>query len=122
MSSVLNGDETIFRFFPYNLKDAQVHCNDIVWTNMKSNYHIPVDCFDIEFGLWYGLPNFKGSFWPLKGNKVSVDKLTYQPYGNTVVGHVLENFWFNAVQLLSIRIILLNLVLTKVVIRSSVFH
>ena len=71
------GDETTFlRLFPYNLKDAQVHCNDIVWTNMKSNYHIPVDCFDIEFGLWYGLPNFKGSFWPLKRNiKCPLDKV-----------------------------------------------
>ncbi|XP_045215899.2 myogenesis-regulating glycosidase-like [Mercenaria mercenaria] len=90
------GDETVFRFFPYTLKNAQVHCNDIVWTNMKSNLHIPVDCYDIEFGLWYGLPNFNGSFWPVKGNKVSIDKLTYQPYGKSVLGQVLENYWLNA--------------------------
>lgn len=89
-------DDTIFRFFPYTLHNAQVHCNDMVWTNMKTNLHIPVDCYDIEFGLWYGLPNFNGSFWPVKGDAISVNKLTYQPFENGILGHVLENYWLNA--------------------------
>lgn len=89
-------DDTVFRFFPYTLKNAQVHCNDMVYTNLKNNFHVPVDCYNIEFGLWYGLPNFNGSFWPVKGNAISIDKLTYQPYENTVLGQVLENYWISA--------------------------
>lgn len=89
-------DGTIFRFELYSLNNAQVHCNNLIWENVKSSLAVSTDCFDVRYGMWYGLPNFQGKFWPINVEEMSLSKVTYQPYADEILGQVLENYWLNS--------------------------
>ena len=88
-------DGSIFKFFPYSLDGTNVNCVNLVWENLLSYLNVPIDCYDIEYGLWYGLPNYKGSFWPIDLHQVSIDSMSFQPYYGKVLGEILEGYWLS---------------------------
>ena len=88
-------DGTIFKFDPYTIEGTSVNCVNLVWENLSTYLHVPIDCYDIEYGLWYGLPNYKGSFWPLDLSQVSIESMIFQPYNEKVFGEILEGYWLS---------------------------
>ena len=88
-------DGTHFTFHPYSLPNSDVKCVDLRWENLKSFHNVPTDCYDVEYGLWYGLPNFKGPFWPLRLKETSLSNIPYRPFHNKILGYVLENYWLS---------------------------
>ncbi|KAH3829708.1 myogenesis-regulating glycosidase-like [Dreissena polymorpha] len=87
-------DGPIFKFRPYDLNPS-VHCIDLMWENLKS--YSPTDCFNIGHSFWYGIPNFKGGFWPLIPDQISIDSLSYMPFSKEITGHILEKLWISAI-------------------------
>ncbi|XP_052794425.1 myogenesis-regulating glycosidase-like [Mya arenaria] len=88
-------DGAIFKFNPYTLQNySSIHCADLMWENVQDTF--PEDCFDIEYSYWYGLPNLEGQFWPLVPEKLSLNSLSYMPYSDEKLGHILENFWLSS--------------------------
>lgn len=91
------GDGTIFRFNLYDLgKNKDVHCADLIWENLKSESFIYTDCFDIDYGSWFGLPNFVIPFWPLQIEDTELEEISYRPFSEDKLGHILEGLWINS--------------------------
>ena len=88
-------DESVFKLYPYSLEGTNVNCMNVVWENLVTHFHIPEDCYDIDYGLWYGLPNFKGSFWPLDLLSVDIKPMPFQPFQEKVLGQILEGYWLS---------------------------
>lgn len=88
-------DKSVFQFFPFTIAGTDVRCSDILWENLNEDVHLSTDCYEMAYGLWYGLANFKGDFWPLDTNNLVIDHMIYQPYENNILGPVLENFWLS---------------------------
>ena len=89
------GDGAIFSFHLYDLgKDKDVHCADIIWENLQTESYTYTDCFNIDYGSWYGFPNFVVPFWPLKVTN-SIEEISYRPYSEEKLGHILEGLWIN---------------------------
>ena len=88
-------DGSVFKFYPYSLPDTNVNCVNLVWENLQTYLSVPIDCYDIEYGLWYGLPNYKGSFWPLSLEEVSIETMSFQPFYGKVLGEILEGYWLS---------------------------
>lgn len=88
-------DDSQFQFRTYKLPTHEVQCVDIVWDHVVSEQDVPIDCFDVEYGLWFGLPNYKGNFWPMRLDELDIPLNHYRPYQDKVFGHVLENFWLS---------------------------
>lgn len=91
------GDGAIFRFNLYHLgENKDVHCADLIWENMQIDSHTYTDCFDIDYGYWYGLPNFVGPFWPLQVQGAALEDVPYRPHSEEKLGHILEGLWINS--------------------------
>ena len=88
-------DGSTLRLYPYSLKGTNVNCVNLVWENLLTHLHVPKDCYDIDYGLWYGLPNFKGSFWPLDLSRVDIEPMPFQPFHEKVLGQILEGYWLS---------------------------
>ncbi|KAL4227386.1 hypothetical protein ACF0H5_012828 [Mactra antiquata] len=89
-------DQSVFQLYLYTIPGSDVQCADIMWHNLTRDTLISKDCYEVAYGFWYGMPNFKGQFWPLDTREVVIDHMTYQPYQENILGPVLENFWISS--------------------------
>ncbi|KAL3866781.1 hypothetical protein ACJMK2_044052 [Sinanodonta woodiana] len=86
-------DDTKLRLYTYNI--GNVHCANIVWDDIYGPKSVPRDCYNIEYGLWYGMPVAEGSFWPINMRSLDLKDVPYFSREGSPFQGSLEYFWLS---------------------------